>query len=58
MKGRFWALLGILLGLTVISVPYLFLRDVASYWANYIYWLLITLVVLIVGIWKIRKWGG
>ena len=57
MKGRFWALLGIMLGLVIVTVPYLFLRDVVIYWANYIYWLVITVVVLVVGIWKVRKWG-
>lgn len=57
MKGRFWALLGLTLGFIVVLIPYLFLRDVASYWANYLYWLIVTLVVLAVGIWKVKRWG-
>ena len=57
MKGRFWALVGSILGLVMVSVPYLLLRDVASYWANFVYWLLITLVVLVVGVYKVNEWG-
>ena len=58
MKGRYWALLGLALGIAVVSGPYIFLRDVASYWVNYLYWLLITIAVLIVGLYKVNKWGG
>ncbi len=56
MKGRHLAFLGILLGLINVGIPYLFLRDVSSFWGSFLFWILVTVGVLSVGLWKIRQW--
>lgn len=39
------------------AVPYLFLKDVIAYWANYVFWLVLTITVIIGGALYVRDWG-
>ena len=38
-------------------VPYLFLRDIGEFYASWLFWVLLTLIVLGVGNWKVSQWG-
>lgn len=49
-------IIGTILAIVDVGVPYLLLKDVARFWANYLFWSGLTLFVLIVGIWKISRW--
>lgn len=40
-----------------IVVPYLFLKDVTKFWANYLFWFLLTGAIIIFGILYVSKWG-
>lgn len=57
MGGWQLALLGIILGIIDVGIPYLFLKNITRFWVNYLYWSVITLAILIIGIWQINKWG-
>ncbi|MFW6040278.1 MAG: hypothetical protein ACOC85_00400 [Thermoplasmatota archaeon] len=39
------------------SVPYLVLKNVTSYWANYLFWTVLTIFVIVIGYLLIRNWG-
>ena len=56
MKGWQIALMGLLLGVVDVGVPYLLLRDVTRFWINYVFWTVLTLVVLILGLRRISGW--
>lgn len=57
MKARELAVVAIILGAIDVGIPYLLFRNVSSYWINYLFWSILTLTVLLVGILKIRNWG-
>ncbi len=56
-KGRNLALVGIILGIIDVGVPYFLLKNTVKFWANYLFWTIFTLIILILGIWQINKWG-
>lgn len=58
MNGRELASIGISLGVLDVAIPYLLLKDVSAHWANFLFWSVLTLTVLILGIMKVRGWGG
>ena len=47
----------IIVAIINFSVPYLILKDVTSYWANYLFWTTLTLIVIAGGIYYVRDWG-
>ncbi len=40
-----------------VLVPYIFLQEVTAYWANYLFWTMLTLTVILGGIYYVRRWG-
>ncbi len=57
VKGRNLALVGLILGIIDVGVPYFILKNTEKFWANYLFWTVLTLIVLILGLWQINKWG-
>lgn len=56
-KGRNLALVGLILGIIDVGVPYFILKNTVKFWANYLFWTVLTLIVLVLGLWQINKWG-
>ncbi len=56
MRGFHFLLLAIGLVLVDVLVPYLVLKDNAGFGASYLFWCLLTLAVIIFGIFYTRKW--
>ncbi len=56
-KGRKLAFVGIVLGIVDVGLPYFFLKNTVKFWANYLFWVFLASIVLILGIWRINKWG-
>ncbi len=50
-------LLALLLTIVNIGIPYLLLRNITAYWANYVFWTVLTLLVLIWGYHRLKDWG-
>ena len=57
MKAKNLALIALLLAVLDLGVPYLFLKDIGSFWASYLYWTLLAVTVIILGAIYIKHWG-
>jgi len=51
-------LLAVLLTVVILSFPYLLLRNMTAYWANYLFWTILTLLVMIWGYLRLKEWGA
>ncbi|MGM0406068.1 MAG: hypothetical protein ACQEQM_08005 [Thermoplasmatota archaeon] len=40
-----------------VTVPYLVLKDYSVYWANFVFWTVLTLLVMFIGYLYIKEWG-
>ena len=56
MKGWQLALIGVVLGFLMVGIPYIFLRGPEFAWGIYLYWVLITIVAILVGLWNVKEW--
>jgi len=50
-------LVGVLLAFLAVGVPYLFLRDIESFYGSYLYWIVLTFLTMVVIWWRVSKWG-
>ncbi len=50
-------LVGVLLAFAAVGVPYLFLKNIESFYGSYIYWIVLTFLTMIVIWWRVSKWG-
>ena len=48
---------GVLLTLAAVGVPYLFLRNIESFYGSYLYWIVLTFLTMVGIWWKVSKWG-
>lgn len=56
-RGKiFWILIAFTLAILTVGIPYLFLRDIESFWGSYFYWIVLTLSVMVLVWWKASKW--
>lgn len=58
MKAKNLALISLILVVLDVGIPYLFLKDIGEFWASYLYWALLAVTVLILGVIYIKDWGG
>ncbi len=56
--GEGWqlAILGTIFWVVNLGVPYLILKNTSRFWANYLFWTILTFFVLFVGLRKISRW--
>ncbi|MFO7791799.1 MAG: hypothetical protein R6W73_02315 [Candidatus Saliniplasma sp.] len=40
-----------------LAIPYLFLRDRSDYWINFVFWTLLTLIVMFIGFLYVKDWS-
>ena len=57
MKGRTFLVLAVALVAVDLLVPYLFLADVPSFAASFLFWSALTLLVIVAAARHIRHWG-
>ncbi|MEF8834632.1 MAG: hypothetical protein V5A76_00590 [Candidatus Thermoplasmatota archaeon] len=57
MKEKYIGILAVLLAVVNLGVPYLVLKDTASFMGSYLFWTGLTFLVIFFGIWNVRKWG-
>lgn len=57
MEEKYIGILAVLLAVVNLAVPYLVLKDTASFMGSYLFWSGLTFLVILFGIWKVRKWG-
>ena len=57
MKAKNLALIAIFLAVLDVVIPYLILKDIASFWGFYLYWTLLAVIVIVLGIYYIKHWG-
>lgn len=57
MKTKNLALIAIFLAVLDVAVPYLFLKDVGAFWGSYLYWTILAVTVIILGVVYIKHWG-
>lgn len=57
MKIQTLGIVAIIMALLSVGVPYIFLGDIARFWASYLYWTLLTIVTILIGYIHLRKWG-
>ncbi|MFO7782249.1 MAG: hypothetical protein R6W94_11555 [Spirochaetia bacterium] len=57
MKGRTFLVLAVALVAVDLLVPYLFLADIPSFAASFLFWTALTLLVIIAAAGYIRHWG-
>ncbi len=57
MKEKYIGILALLLAVINFGVPYIVLKDVASFSANYLFWTTLTFIVILFGIWNVKSWG-
>lgn len=57
MKPRHIGILALIIAFLDVGVPYLFLQEVARFWASYLFWVLLTSLVILFGIINIWSWG-
>lgn len=51
------AVAGLVLGIIDVGIPYLFLKNIGKFWASYLFWTILSLIVVLAGIWRVSKWG-
>jgi hypothetical protein len=58
MRG--WTCLTVLAAVTLVdlAVPYFFIGDIASIWASYLFWSLLTLAVIVFAVIHAVRWGS
>ena len=57
MKAKNLALIAIFLAILDVAVPYLILKDIEAFWGNYLYWTILAVTVIILGVVYIKHWG-
>lgn len=57
MRTKFIVSVGVVAAILDVCVPYLILKDTTAFWANYVFWTLLTMVVIIFGLIQVRDWG-
>lgn len=57
MKEKYIGVLAVMLAVINFGVPYLVLRDVQSFIGNYLFWTSLSMLVILFGIWNVKKWG-
>ena len=57
MKAKNLALIALVLAVLDFAVPYLILKDIGEFWASYLYWTLLAVIVIILGAFYIKHWG-
>jgi uncharacterized membrane protein YdjX (TVP38/TMEM64 family) len=58
MRGSVLFILLVVIAAAASIIPYLVLGDIASFAAGYLFWTLLTLVVIVVfGFWLTSRWG-
>jgi hypothetical protein len=57
MKGSTFVLIALGIALIDIIIPFVILKDIGTFSANYLFWSLLTLGVIIFGALYTRKWG-
>ncbi len=57
MKDKYIGILAVVLAFVNLGIPYLVLKNTASFMGTYLFWIILTLLVIIFGICNVRKWG-
>ncbi len=50
-------ILGLLIAFSTTGIPYLFLRDLQTFYGSYLYWIILTIIVIAIVSWRVSKWG-
>lgn len=50
-------LLVLILGVLDVGIPYIFLRNFASFLGSYLFWIILTLTTIVWGILYTNSWG-
>ncbi|GEM_PF-3363329 len=58
LKAKIVVSIMFFLSLLTFGLPYIILKDIASFTASYLYWTLITAIVIALGAFYVRKWGN
>lgn len=58
MKGWIFLIFSVVLAVIDVLVPYLFFTQTGSFAASFLFWCLLTLAVIIFGIFYTRGWRG
>lgn len=57
MTGRTFLLLAVVLVAVDLLVPYLALAGIASFAASFLFWCVLTLIVILAAAWYTRSWS-
>ncbi|MBS3817712.1 MAG: hypothetical protein KGY76_09150 [Candidatus Thermoplasmatota archaeon] len=57
MKEKYIGVLAVVLAVINFGVPYLVLQDVQRFTGNYLFWTSLAMIVILFGIWNVKKWG-
>ena len=57
MRGRWFVIIAVVLAAVDILIPFLVLRENASFLGSYLFWSLLTLSVIVFGIVYTLGWG-
>ena len=56
-NSRDFIIISIIVAIVNLAIPYLFLKDYSEYWANFVFWTVLTLMVMFIGYLYIKDWG-
>ncbi len=50
-------MISLVVAIVNVTVPYLILKDHYVYWVNFVFWTVLTLLVMFIGYMYIKDWG-
>ncbi len=56
-SSKDFKIISIIVAIVNLAIPYLFLNDYHEYWANFVFWTVLTLMVMFIGYLYIQDWG-
>ena len=56
-NSRDFIIISIIVAIVNLAIPYLFLKDYSEYWVNFVFWTVLTLIVMFIGYIYIKDWG-
>ncbi len=56
-SSRDFIIISIIVAIVNLAIPYLFLKDYSEYWVNFVFWTVLTLIVMFIGYIYIKDWG-
>ena len=56
-RAKDLTIISLIVAIVNLAIPYLFLKGHSEYWVNFVFWTVLTLIVMFIGYIYTKEWG-